>query len=137
MRTAIDTNVVSALWSKEPAAGRIGVELGNARNEGGLVVGAPVYAELLAYPGATEAFVNDFLADTGIVVDFALSEDVWLEAGRRFARYAKRRRKATSKSPRRLLADFVVGAHAMKQANRLMTLDPQRYQQDFSELKLV
>src|ERR1700724_61247 len=94
MRTAIDTNVLSALWSKESLAD-IAKNLGNAKTEGGLVVGAPVYAELLAHPKATESFVNRFLADTGIDVDFEFQQRVWLEAGRRFARYAKRRRRGT------------------------------------------
>ena len=136
MRTAIDTNVLSALWSKEPLAQDIARRLGDAKTEGGLVVGAPVYAELLAYPKATESFVNGFLADTGITVDFALQESVWFEAGRRFARYAKRRRTAHV-DPRRLFADFIVGSHALTQADRLITLDPKRYKQDFPELKLI
>jgi predicted nucleic acid-binding protein len=50
MRTAIDTNVISALWSGEPASQGIAALLGRARNEGGLVVCARVYVELLAYP---------------------------------------------------------------------------------------
>ena len=135
--TAIDTNVLSALWSKEPLAGEIARKLGNAKTEGGLVVGAPVYAELLAHPKATETFVNRFLADTGIVVDFVFEQPVWLEAGRRFARYAKRRRKTAQTGARRLLADFIIGSHALAQADRLMTLDPTRYEQDFPELKLT
>jgi len=53
MRTAIDTNVLSALWSKEALGLDIARNLGNAKTEGGLVVGAPVYAELLAHPKAT------------------------------------------------------------------------------------
>ena len=137
MRTAIDTNILSALWSKEPSASVIARNLGNAKAEGGLVVGAPVYAELLAYRKATESFVNSFLADTGIVVDFDFQQAVWLEAGRRFTRYAKRRRRTARRGPRRLLADFIIGAHALAQADRLMTLDPQRYKQDFPELKLI
>lgn len=137
MRTAIDTNILSALWSKEPSAVHIGTGLGKAKNDGGLVVSAPVYAELLAYPGATEDFVNGFLENTGIAVDFALDENVWVEAGRRFARYANRGRRTSGKTPRRLLADFLVGAHALAQADRLMTLDPQRYKQDFPDLKLM
>ncbi len=137
MRTAIDTNILSALWSKEPPASEIGRNLGNSKNEGGLVVGAPVYAELLAYPSATESFVNQFLADTGIVVDFALQQDVWIDAGRRFAKHARRRRKMGAKDPRRLLVDFLVGAHALARADRLMTLDPKRYKQDFPELRLI
>lgn len=137
MRTAIDTNVLSALWSKEPLALQAARNLGNARTEGGLVVGAPVYAELLAHPKATESFVNSFLADTGIVVDFEFQQRVWLEAGRRLARYAKRRRRSTRQGPRRLLADFIIGSHALAQADRFMTLDPTRYKRDFPELKLI
>ena len=137
MRTAIDTNVLSALWSKEPSASDIARNLGNAKTEGGLVVSGPVYAELLAHPKATESFVNDFLADTGITVDFAMEQPAWVEAGRRFARYAKRRRRSAGQGAKRLLADFIIGAHALAQADRFMTLDPQRYARDFPELKLV
>jgi predicted nucleic acid-binding protein len=137
MRTAIDSNVLSALWSKEPLAAEIARKLGDAKTEGGLVVGAPVYAELLAHPKATESFVNRFLEDTDIVVDFEFQQPVWLEAGRRFARYATRRRKTAQMGAKRLLADFIIGSHALVQADRLMTLDPKRYQQDFPELKLI
>ena len=137
MRTAIDTNVLSTLWSKESLALDIARNLGNAKTEGGLVVGAPVYAELLAYPKATESFVNGFLVDTGIDVDFEFQQSLWLEAGRRFARYARRRRRTAHHGPRRLLADFIIGSHALTQADRLMTLDPKRYKKDFPELKLV
>jgi predicted nucleic acid-binding protein len=135
LRTAIDTNVLSALWSNEPFATDVARNLGNAKMEGGLVIAAPVYAELLAYPTATETFVNDFLAETAIEVDFDLQQEVWLEAGRRFSRYAKRRR-TPGDHPKRLLVDFVIGSHALSQADRLMTLDPKRYKRDFPDLTL-
>ena len=96
-----------------------------------------MYAELLAYPKATESFVNDFLADTGIAVDFVFQQPVWVDAGRRFARYAKRRRRPAHQGPKRLLADFIIGAHAVALADRFMTLDPKRYERDFPELKLL
>lgn len=137
MRTAIDTNVLSALWSKESSASDIARILGNAKAEGGLVVSAPVYAELLAYPKAAESFVNNFLADTGIAVDFEFEKTIWVAAGRRFARYAKRRRKSAREGPKRLLADFIIGSHALARADRFMTLDPQRYARDFPDLKLI
>jgi len=137
VRTAVDSNILSALWSKEQFAVEIARNLSDSKNEGGLVMAAPAYAELLAYPKATQVFVDDFLADTGIVVDFEISQPLWTEAGRRFARYAERRRRSSRQSPRRLMVDFLVGAHALAQADRLMTLDPKIYKQDFPDLKLV
>lgn len=137
MRTAIDTNVVSALWSGEQVAGNLAMNLGEAKTEGGLVICPPVYAELLAHPKTTEAFVNKFISDTGIILDFALDQQVWLDAGRRFARYAIRRRHSRQEGPKRLLADFIIGSHALAKADRLMTLDPKRYERDFPELRLI
>ena len=137
MRTAIDTNILSAIWSNETGARQILQHLGDAKSLGALLIAPVVYAELLAYPKATEAFLNRFLSDTGIKVDFQLDESVWVEAGRRFARYAGQRRKSGSAEPKRLLADFLVGAHAFLQADRLMSLDPAPYKQYFPELKLA
>jgi predicted nucleic acid-binding protein len=137
VRTAIDTNVLSALWSREPFAAEVARKLGNARSEGGLVVAAAVYAELLAYPNLAESSIRDFLENTGISVDFDLPQSVWIEAGRRFARYANRRRRSAREGPRRLLVDFIIGAHALTQADRLMTLDAKPFHQDFRELKLI
>jgi predicted nucleic acid-binding protein len=134
VRTAIDTNIISALWSTEPLASEASGVLAKARAEGGLVISAPVYAELLAHPRVTERFAEEFLAATGIEVEFELDEEVWREAGRRFARYAARRRRSGGGSAQRLLVDFIVGAHAALCAGRLLTLDAGRYRQDFPEL---
>jgi predicted nucleic acid-binding protein len=137
MRTAIDTNVLSALWSREPLAGEAAARLGRAHQEGGLVIAAPVYAELLAHPSATESFVDTFLDSTHVVVDFALDDAVWREAGRCFRDYAVRRRTSGSQHPKRLLFDFVIGAHAGLCADRLLTLDRDRYKTDFPQLVLI
>jgi predicted nucleic acid-binding protein len=137
MRTALDANVISALWSNEPSARAIASNLGTAKQLGALIVSAPVYAELLAHPTYPETSVNAFLAETGISVDFDLSASIWLDAGRRFAKYAARRRRTSAQEPKRFLADFIIGAHALEQADRFMTLDPRRYKRDFPELKLI
>jgi len=137
MRTAIDANVFSAIWSWEPTAEKTIAQLGVAKNEGALVISPFVFAELLAYPGATEAYVRGLLHDTGVVVDFKLDENIWTESGVRFAKYAARRKKSTGEGPRRILADFLIGAHALVQADRLLTLDPKVYRRDFPELRLM
>jgi predicted nucleic acid-binding protein len=137
MRTAIDTNVISALWSAEPLSPLVSEELDDAAGGGGLVICAPVYAELLAHPRASVPFVDDFLDETEIAIDFDIGEPVWREASVRFAKYAARRRASRGGSPKRLLADFIVGAHALIRADRLLTLDASWYEMYFPELKQI
>ena len=81
--------------------------------------------------------VRGFLESVGVAVDLKIEERVWAIAGLRYARYAARRRKATGEGPRRILADFLIGAHALVQADRLLTLDPGRYKLDFPEIELL
>ncbi len=137
MRTAIDSNVFTSIWSGEPSAPALIAKLGAAKLEGALLLSPPVFAELHAYPGASESFLNSFLETTGVSVDYRLEERVWVESGRRFAAYANRRRKSSGEPPKRLLADFLIGAHALVQADRLLTLDPRRYAQDFPEVPML
>jgi hypothetical protein len=137
MTTAIDTNVLVALWDEDPtlsSAAQTALEA--AFHRGGLVVSAPVFAELIAAPGRTEAFVNSFLEDTGIVVDWDLSEAVWRSAGRAFRSYAERRRKQRESGTRRILADFLIGAHAATHGFRLLTLDERLYRASFPGLTI-
>ena len=49
MTTAIDTNVVDALWDKDPTLSlAVRTALAAAFNRGSLVVAVPVFAELIA-----------------------------------------------------------------------------------------
>jgi predicted nucleic acid-binding protein len=137
LRTALDTNVLSALWSGEPSARNLESVLFKARGEGGLVICAPVYCELLAHPSATQSFVQEFLSEAGILVEFLLDEQVWQRAANAFVAYAQRRRRSRGGSPKRMLVDFVVAAHALLRADRLMTLDASRYRPDFPRLQII
>ena len=134
-RTAIDSDVIVALWSREPTAARMAELLRCARADGPLVVAAPVWAELHAAPGATADFVARFLADTEIAIDTHLDAPTWHHAAQAFAAYAERRRTSGGGPPKRLLVDFVVGAHAQARADRLLTLDPDRYRTAFAGLR--
>ena len=137
MRTAIDTNIISSVWSGEPEAPKVAALLADLHGSGGLTIAAPVYAELLAYPGATLGYLNEFLSSTRISVDFHLDEAVWREGGLRFGKHAARRRLVRAGAPRRLVADFIIGAHALFHADRLLTLDVDLYKQDFPELEIA
>lgn len=137
MRTAIDSNIISAIWSNEPSAPLLVTKLASARAAGALLISPPVFAEIHAHPRVDAGGLKSFLDSTGIMVDFRLTDDVWREAGMRFARYASRRRQAIGAEPRGLLADYIVGAHALLQADCLMTLDPRVFRRDFPELRLI
>ena len=137
MRTAVDTNILSPIWSAAPSAATIATELSRVREEGALVICAPVFVELSAVPGLNVQLVRRTLAETSIAIDFDLEEDVWLLAAATFAAYAIRRRRSGGGSPKRLLLDFVIAAHALLKADRLMTRDASRYSLDFPNLRLI
>jgi len=133
--TSVDTNVIIALWDKD-----LGLSLSaqtaleSASQRGTLVVAAPVFAELIAAPGRSEAFVDSFIEETGIGVDWDLPAAVWRLAGRAFQGYAERRRRQRDRG--RILADFVIGAHAFTNGFRLLTLDEGLYRAAFPTLFL-
>lgn len=138
MTTALDTNVIIALWDNDPlVSSRSRRALEIAFLHGGLVIAAPVFAELLAAPGRTEAFLNKFLQETTIVVDWELGEEVWRIAARAFQAYAERRRKQRDLGHRRILADFVIGAHAQVHGFRFLTRDERLYKAAFPQVKMA
>lgn len=138
MTTAVDTNVIVALWDRDPAVSNPAQKaLDDALLRGSLVLGAPVFSELMAAPGRTEAFLNKFCNETGISVEFDFDEEIWRAAGRAFQAYMVRRRKQRDSGPRRILADFLIGAHAFKRGYQLLTLDDHLYRAAFSGLTVI
>ena len=137
MTTALDTNVVVAYWGPDPSLNSaVQAALESAFARGNVTVAAPVFAELVAGPGRTESFVNGFFEDTGIAIDWELSQAIWRSAGRAFRGYAERRRKQRDFGTRRILADFLIGAHAAAHDYRLLTLDERLYRAAFPTLKI-
>ncbi len=138
MTTAIDTNILVALWSEDDTLNTLARSaLDAALGHGSLVIAAPVFAELLASPSRNEAFLDSFCRETGISVDWDLSEAIWRAAGRAFQTYAARRRKHRNSGPRRILADFLIGTHALQKGYRLLTLDERLYRAAFPRLRIL
>lgn len=137
MTTAVDTNILIALWNADDVLNMAAQAcLDRALERGGLVVAAPVFAELLAAPGRSEDFLDRFFREAGISVDWGISEAVWRVAGRAFQRYVTRR-KTRPEEPRRILADFVIGAHALQNRFQLLTLDEHIYRISFPQLAIA
>lgn len=138
MRTAVDSNVFVALWSSDDEVSRLAESaLDESANLGRVVICPAVFCELAAAPGRDDRFVTEFLRDTSVAVEWDLDEGIWRQAGEAFRGYAARRRKQKEPGPRRLLADFVIGAHAARRANRLLTLDEKLYRAAFPRLTTI
>jgi predicted nucleic acid-binding protein len=138
MTTAIDTNILIALWNEDDSLNTLARSaLDAALGQGSLVIAAPVFAELLAAPSRNEAFLDSFCGKTGISVDWNLNEAVWRTAGRAFQLHVARRRRQRVSGQRRILADFLIGAHAVQNGFRLLTLDHRLYRAAFPRLAIV
>ena len=81
--------------------------------------------------------MDKFLQETGIDVEWETDESIWRVAGRAFQTYAKRRRRQSAEGPRRILADFLIGAHALENGYGLLTLDDGIYHAAFPGLRII
>ena len=137
MTTAIDSNILVALWDADDTLHRSARQLLEEASETGqLVINGLVYAELLAAPGRSEEFLDRFCEETGIRIEWELKERVCREAGNAYQKYAERRRKQGTNGPRRILADFLIGAHALVNGYKLLTLDGRMYRASFPKLRV-
>ncbi len=135
---ALDTNVIWPLLAgTQPTASILTPILETYNVDEGLVICAPVYAELLAGPGASIATLDASLARVGITVDDVLSLELWREAGLAYRAYAARRVASGGGLPRRILADFIIGVHALRKATALMTLNQDDFTRLFPSLPLI
>lgn len=139
MRTAVDTNIFIGLFSGEEAESQAAQQaLETAAKTFALTISAVVHAELLAGDRSSQT-LDEFFSGKGIEVHWELSEEVWRTAGVRYGRYAEHRRRQSGDSgPRRILADFLIGAHAFHLGgSRLLTTDQRIFSSYFPEVEVI
>lgn len=137
MGAAVDTNVIiDVVAGTRAVAERAAAMLSEQGSRAGLVISAVVYSELYAHPGWDKAEIEGFLRSTAIAVDWALTREVWEIAGSTFSTYARRRTRQRAGFPRRLLADFIIGAHAAG-VGSLITSDRDFYVTNFPGLRVI
>jgi predicted nucleic acid-binding protein len=135
--TSIDTNVIVYLLNQDNALNeRALAAIERSRKAGNLVVSGPVYAELLGLPSRTQAILDEFFTTGGVQIDWRLEEAVWRTAGMAFQGYVTRRVADNKGFPRRILADFLVGAHTLIRGYTLLTVDKGLYEISFPGIQV-
>lgn len=134
---AIDSNILIDFIGNDPfAADAADSALRRALASGPVVVCEVVLAEVVTGLGNGSA-VMDALEELG--VDFSpLEQRSAVRAGEMQRRYLDRRRAAAvGADSRRVVADFLVGAHALLQCQGLITRDAGFFRDYFKGLKLI
>ncbi len=130
MKSAVDSSLLFDIVKGAPGAAAAQAALESALAHGSLCACAIVIAELGRYFGS-EQDLRDFLAACQVEHD-PLSMEAALEAARIMRSYAR------NKGPReRVAPDFLIGAHAIRQADALLTTDAGFYRHYFDGLKVI
>ncbi len=132
MITAVDANILIDLGTEDAERARLAAQtLEACASAGRLVICDVVLAEFArGFPADLDP--ARWVRDLGIDYD-PIQEETAVHAGRMQARHESR----TKRTMRRPIADLLVGAHALRQADRLLTRDRGFYRDYYKGLKLV
>jgi hypothetical protein len=130
MRTALDSSVILDLVVDDPKwADAAEASLKEAFAAGQLVIGEAVLAEIT--PAFSTGDLDRFLSDWKIQFLPSTRESA-KTAGEMYGRYLRR-----SRSTKRVLPDFLIGAHALHHTGRLLARDRGYYRDYFSGLEVI
>lgn len=134
---ALDTNVLVDIdEAPSDVAERVLATVSGVGEHAPLVVCGAVFAELCAGRGRNPDEVSTRLKSAQIRIDVHLALDVWKRAGTAYAAFARRRHASGGGEPRRILTDFIIGAHACT-IGTLVSSDAAFYRRAFPELCVV
>ena len=132
MLTAVDTNVLIDLLEADPEFGEASCRaLKQASSEGGLLLCEVVWAEVFTLYHDQEDALRESLSSMNMKFS-PLTQQSSKVAACCWHAYRKR-----AGDRRRIAVDFLIGAHAMIQCDRLLSRDRVFYRDYFGALKLI
>jgi predicted nucleic acid-binding protein len=131
MITFVDTNVLLDVFLPDPKWGQKSkIRLEQSFNQGSLIINEIIYAEL------TPQFSSKILLDDVLKTLSIRIVSLDLKAAYHAGRIWKNYRKAGGRR-NRILADFLIGAHAKIQAEQFLTRDRGFYKKYFSDIHVI
>jgi hypothetical protein len=129
--TAVDTNVLLDVFGADNRFGPLSAEaIRQCLRDGALVASEVVWAETATVFGDTRRFEH---AMATLPIAFApLTQSAAVRAALAWRRY-----RASGGPRQRIAADFLIGAHALTVADRLLTRDHGFYRRYFAGLRVI
>ncbi len=131
MITAVDTNIIIDILEPDPVFGPASrAALKSCFQDGSVIACEVVWAEVATAYSKKIVEAVDVMSRIGIEYS-AMTLEATLEAARRWSIFRKK-----NKVRDRIVADFLVGGHAIELSDRLLTRDRGFYRDYFKPLKI-
>ena len=130
---SLDTNLIQSALSRTDTNHARALAALNTYSSQAFCISPVVRSELRA--SGSWVGISAWLAAQKVSVVWAMPDTVWDAAGRAFGQYAIQRRNGVV--PRRIVADFLIAAHAQHHGLEVLTFDDTVFKAVFGQVVLL